>query len=168
MWLKIYPDAKLWQSGKVEQFFSVKCFVSPLASQELSGSRAAWSLLTGRGWKLNRWQGLRLWTLGYNHMQPNLGARIVWVIGRDPLSPSHTAARISDRQSSCFRRSRRGDIFTVNDVYCGPIKSLICHSTKSLFVLLPCRRWAVRLRVSIIKPSHRVTCRIKKKDKTSN
>lgn len=92
---------------------------------------------------------------------------------RPPVT-GHTAARISDRQSACFRRSRRGDIFTVNDVYCGPIKSLICHSTKSLFVLLLWRRWAVRLRVSIIKPSHRVTCRIKKKDlcfsfpKTSN
>lgn len=81
------------------------------------------SLLTGRGRKLNRWRGWRLWTPGYNHMQPNLRARIVWVIRRDTLSLSHTAGCKSERLGACFmRRYTRGQ-FTVHDVYCGPLTS---------------------------------------------
>lgn len=105
------------------------------------------SLLTGRGRKLNRWRGWRLWTPGYNHMQPNLRARIVWVIRRDTLSLSHTAGCKSERLGACFmRRYTRGQ-FTVHDVYCGPLTS---RSIRGLFVLPPCRQWLRRRGVAVM------------------
>lgn len=103
------------------------------------------SLLTGRGRKLNRWRGWRLWTPGYNHMQPNLRARIVWVTRRDTLSLSHTAGHKSERLGACFmRRYTRGQL-TVHVVYCGPLTSI-----RSVFVLLPCRQWLWRRGVAVL------------------
>lgn len=104
-------------------------------------SRAARRPLTRQGWKLNRWCGLRLWTLGYKDMQPNLWARIVWVTRRDHPSPSHTAAHKSDGQSVRFWTSQRGDISLLMIIYC----SYFCCWCET--------KWTVRLYVSIINPA---------------
>lgn len=69
-------------------------------------------------------------------MQPNPRARIVRVIHREPLSPSHTAAHISDTlEEFTLEEESNSGHFTINDVYC----TFLLFNKESFYVdaLLP-------------------------------